>query len=329
MQRQLSTGEAEASVNSRIERAWRVTRGWWRASGDPAMRGALPLPVFAALAGVALLSLMDAFMKDAALAIGAFSAAWLRSAFGTVLTAPLWLATARRRIPRAALALHLERGVVSCLMAVTFFFALTKLPLAETIAISFVAPLVTLYLAKVLLGEAVTRAAVGGSLVGFVGTLIVIGNRLGSGGFDHDTVAGLAAIIVSSLLYAYNFIIMRRQSQVAGPVEVAVFHSGVSALLLALAAPFLFVSPGRDQIGLIAIAAALTVTGAMVLAWAYARAEAQKLVPMEYSGFLWASLFGWLFFREAVAPITVLGTALIVTGCWIAARRQEPEQAVV
>ncbi|WP_133364677.1 DMT family transporter [Qipengyuania sediminis] len=293
------------------------------------MRGANSLPILAALTGVALLSLMDAFMKDAALAIGALTAAWLRAVFGTALVLPLWLATGARRVPRDALALHLERGVVSCFMAVTFFFALTKLPLAETIAISFVAPLVTLYLARVLLGEAVTRAAVGGSLLGFAGTIVIVGDRLGSAGFDADTAWGLAAILLSSMLYAYNFIVMRRQSQVAGPVEVAVFHSGVAALLLALAAPFFFVRPDAGSAGYIAISAVLTVAGAMTLAWAYARAEAQKLVPMEYSGFLWASLFGWLFFREGVSPVTVFGTALIVAGCWIAARRQDTEQAVV
>lgn len=290
---------------------------------------ALPLPILAALIGVALLALMDAFIKEAALAYGAFTAAWLRACFGTALIVPVWIATGARRPPRGVMMLHLERGVVSCFMAVTFFFALTKLPIAETIAISFVAPLITLYLAKVLLGEVVTRAAVGGSVLGFAGTLIVIGNRLGSGGFDDDTLQGLAAILVSSLLYAYNFIIIRRQSQVAGPVEIAVFHSAVSAVLLALAAPLLFTAPDPGTLGTIGIAAALTVTGAMALAWAYARAEAQVLVPMEYSGFLWASLFGWLFFRETVSPVTVAGTALIVTGCWIAARRQEPEQAVV
>lgn len=290
---------------------------------------AVSLPILAALTGVALLSLMDAFMKDAALAIGAFSAAWLRSSFGTLLTVPLWLATARRRVPRETLKLHLERGVVSCLMGVTFFYALTKLPLAETIAISFVAPLVTLYLARVLLNEAITRAAITGSLLGFAGTLVIVGNRLGSAGMDRDTLLGLTAILASSLLYAYNFIVMRRQSQVAGPVEVALFHSGVSALLLALAAPLLFTPPDTATAGYLGISAVLTVAGAMVLAWAYARAEAQALVPMEYSGFLWASLFGWLFFRETVSPVTIFGTVLIVAGCWIAARRQETEQAVV
>ena len=61
--------------------------------------------------------------------------------------------------------------------------------------------------------------------------------------------------------------------------------------------------------------------GALALAWSYARAEAQTLVPLEYSGFAWASLFGFLFFSETVGLATVVGTALIIAGSWLAARR--------
>lgn len=292
-------------------------------------RNALPLPILAALGGVALLSIMDAFMKGAALAIGAFSAALLRAAIGAAIMGPVFLLTDRRVPPRAAMKLHLERGVISCFMALTFFYALTKLPLAETIAISFVAPLVALYLARALLGEVIGRAAVWGSLLGFAGAIVIVSNRLGRADFDREAVLGLVSILTSAMLYAYNFVLMRRQSQVAGPTEIALFHSLVTAVILALAAPFLFVTPGLPILGATAASAALTVTGAMLLAWAYARAEAQVLVPMEYSGFLWASLFGWLFFREAVAPLTLLGTVLIVLGCWIAARRKDTEQVVV
>lgn len=292
-------------------------------------RAPLPLPILAALGGVACLSLMDAFMKDASLAIGAFSAAWLRGSIGAAIMVPIFLLAARRIPPRAVMKLHLERGVISCFMALTFFYALTKLPLAETIAISFVAPLVALYLARALLGEVISRGAVWGSVLGFAGAIVIVSNRLGRADFDRDAVLGLLSILVSALLYAYNFIVMRKQSQVAGPVEVALFHSLVTALILAVAAPFFFVPPDVGALGATTASAALTVCGAMLLAWAYARAEAQVLVPMEYSGFLWASLFGWLYFRETVAPLTLLGTVLIVIGCWIAARRKEPEQVVV
>ena len=217
--------------------------------------------------------------------------------------------------------LHVERGVVSAVMALAFFYALTKLPLAEAIAISFIAPLITLYLARVLLGEAIQRQAIYASILGFAGTLVIVGGKVGSGSFDRDAAFGLIAMAFSALLYAYNFIVIRRQSQVAGPVEIATFHSGIGGLVLLVFAPFLGSLPESAALLPLAAAGALTVAGAMAIAWAYARAEAHALVPIEYSGFLWASLLGWAFFRETVSLPTIVGTALIVTGCWLAMRK--------
>ena len=58
---------------------------------------------------------------------------------------------------------------------------------------------------------------------------------------DDDILLGLASLFVSAMLYAYNFVVIRKQSQVAGPVEVATFHAGIGGLVQLLAAPFLFV----------------------------------------------------------------------------------------
>ncbi|MBO6766982.1 MAG: DMT family transporter [Erythrobacter sp.] len=264
---------------------------------------------------------MDAFMKSAALAVGVLTAAWLRSAIATGIALPLWLARGGRWPQPHVLKLHLQRSVVATFMALTFFYSITKLPLAEAIAISFVAPLIALYLARVMLGERIRKQAIFASILGFAGTLVIIGGKVGQADFDRDTALGLGAILTSAMLYAYSFILVRRQSQVAGPAEIATFHSGVSVALLGLAVPFLFEMPDRATTVDLIAAALLTVAGAMALAWAYARAEAQVLVPLEYSSFFWASLFGWLFFAEELTPPTVIGTLIIITSCLIAARR--------
>ena len=293
------------------------------------MRSEHPLmPFFFALAGVGMLSLMDAFMKGASLAVGAYSAAFFRSAIGVAIIAPFWLGMGGKWPSRSVLRLHLLRGTVSTFMALSFFYALTKLPIAEAIAISFVAPLVALYLAAIVLGETVSKQAIGASMLGFAGTIVIIGGKIGAEPMSEDTVLGLAAILFSALLYAYNFILIRRQSQVAKPAEVATFHSGVSAVILGCVSPWFLIIPAADALIDTGWAALLTVGGAMTLAWAYARAEAQALVPIEYSGFLWASLFGWLFFRETVTVPTIAGTLLIVIGCWIATRAPTEQAAV-
>ncbi|KPF64689.1 DMT family transporter [Porphyrobacter sp. AAP60] len=283
------------------------------------------LPFIAALAGVGFLSLMDAFMKEAALMIGAYTATVLRAFIGAALIAPVWLSRGPTMPSRAVWKLHLERGIVSAFMALSFFFALTRLPLAEAIALSFIAPLIALYLAHVLLGEVISRAAISASLLGFAGTLVIVGGRIGQGEFDEGAALGVASLFVSALLYAYNFIVIRKQAQLAGPLEIATFHSGIGGLVLLTLAPFAWETPDTGAMIPLLAAGALTVAGSLAIAWAYARAEAQALVPTEYSGFVWASAFGWLFFREGVTWPTLAGTALIVAGCWMATRRAPVE----
>lgn len=280
----------------------------------------LYLALGGALLGVACLSLMDAFMKTASLAVGAYSASVFRSLIATAIILPVWLVQGATWPAKPVLKLHILRGTVSGFMALSFFYALTKLPIAETIAISFVAPLIALYLAAIMLGEVIRREAIMASLLGFAGTLVIVGGRLGAADFDPETLKGLASIFVSALLYAYNFIVIRKQAQVSGPVEATVFHSGVAALVLMVFAPWFLVIPPTGILGQLTLASILTIGGALSITWAYARAETQALLPMEYSGFLWASLFGWLFFREEISVSTLLGTALIIVGCWIAAR---------
>ena len=278
------------------------------------------LPFLAALIGVGFLSLMDAFMKAAALAAGAYSAAVFRSGIAAAIIIPVWLGAGGRWPARTVLKLHLIRGTVSGFMALSFFYALTKLPIAEAIAISFIAPLIALYLAAILLGEQIRKGAIIASILGFGGTIVIVGGRLGAAQHDIETLKGLGAILFSALLYAYNFIIIRQQALVSSPIEATVFHSGVACAVLLVFAPWFLVTPAPAAMAGIALASILTLMGALLITWAYARAQAQSLVPMEYSGFLWAALFGWLFFREPITGTTIAGTMLILIGCWTATR---------
>ncbi|MBL7373673.1 EamA/RhaT family transporter, partial [Escherichia coli] len=75
----------------------------------------------------------------------------------------------------------------------------------------------------------------------------------------------------------------------------------------ALPAPWLLVAPAPGQWPLVALAAALAVASLLLLSWAYARAEAQVLLTVEYTAFIWAAIMGWLFFREPLTLVTVAG----------------------
>lgn len=269
--------------------------------------------------GIATFSGMDALMKHLALAIGTYNALLWRTFAGAVLGGAAWLALGNRWPAWAALRLHLIRGVLSAVMAVLFFWGLARVPLAQGVALAFVAPLIALYLAAVILKERIGRRAVYASLLGFAGVIVILAGQA-EAEMGPEAFRGALAILCSATLYAYNIILMRQQAQVARPMEIAFFMSAIMTSCFLLAAPWLAEAPPAAELPAVAGAAALAFASLMLLSWAYARAEAQHLAPVEYTAFIWASLFGVLIFREPVQPLTLLGAAMIVAACLIAAR---------
>ncbi len=92
-----------------------------------------------------------------------------------------------------------------------------------------------------------------------------------------------------------------------------------------LIAPLLAVPPPVSALPHLAFASMLSIVSMMLVSWAYARAEARLLIPVEYTAFVWAALLGWLFYAEEVTVLTLLGTALIVAGCLLAVGQQSGE----
>src|SRR3546814_9142406 len=122
---------------------------------------------------------MDAAMKGLSLSIGLFDALFWRAVAGSLLGLALMLLTRQRWPDRAVLRLHMLRGAVVAVMASLFFWAIMRMPLAEAIALSFIAPLVALYLAALLLKERIGRLAIGASLLGLVGVAVILSGQIG------------------------------------------------------------------------------------------------------------------------------------------------------
>jgi S-adenosylmethionine uptake transporter len=271
--------------------------------------------------GIALFSGMDAVMKGLVLAIGTVTTMFWRNLAGIGLSGALYLPRRKSWPAWPIMRIHLARGVLSTGMGFLFFWGIGRVPLAQAVALAFIAPLIALYLAAVMLDESVGPKTIAASLIAFSGVLVIFFGQA-QADLGREALIGSLAILTSAILYALNIIIMRRQALVADPLEITFFQSVIVTAALALAIPFLGMTvPPLSQWPFLLFAAVLAITSMLLLSWAYARAEASYLASTEYSAFLWAALFGWLFFAEPVSPFTLAGAALIVTGCILAARR--------
>ena len=279
------------------------------------------LPVGSVLIGLLAFASMDVVMKSLAISMGAYNAILWRVLASLALVSLVFFARRPKMPGPAARKVHLQRGIIVVFMSYLFFWGLARVPLAEAIALSFIAPIIALYLAAVFLGETIHRNAIYASMLGFGGVLVIAGGRA-TGDYDEAALLGIGAILLSAVLYAGNLVIQRRQALLAGPIEISFSQNLIVGAAFLLLAPFFAVLPDTADLPLIGAGAILSIIAAVFIAWGYRRAEAKNLINLEYSAFIWAAIFGWLFFREPITLATVAGTVLIVAGCYLATRRE-------
>ncbi len=288
----------------------------------PRPGGARPALAFAVAAlGLMLFAGMDAAMKGLSLAVGAYAAMMWRSLAGAVIAGVPFALTRPRWPDAATLRLHLLRGCVTTVMALAFFWGLARVPMADAIALTFIAPVIALFLAALLLGERIGRGTIAAAIVSTAGVAVIMaGQARGMAG--EEALAGRLAVLGSAVAYAYNLVLQRRQAQAASGLEIALSQNLVTATLLVLGSPLVGVAWPAGHWPALLLAAVLATASLLLLSWAYARAEAGFLVPVEYTAFIWAALFGWLVFSEPVSATTVAGAGLIVAGCLVATRKR-------
>jgi S-adenosylmethionine uptake transporter len=171
------------------------------------------------------------------------------------------------------------------------------------------------------LRERISPRSISGSLLGLAGVAVILAGRLG-GTHGDEAAAGMAAVLISAVFYAINLVMARHQAQHAQPVEIAFFQNLFVTTLYLVPAPWLATRPELAQLPAVVGAAALAVISLLLMSWAYARAEAQQLVAVEYTAFIWAAIMGWMVFGEPITAATLAGTGLIIAGCVIAARQR-------
>jgi S-adenosylmethionine uptake transporter len=277
--------------------------------------------VLLAVAAEGLLTLMDALIKLLSERYPALQIAFLRFAFG-LIGASLYAAWSRSGRPtREALLYNGVRTLLIVVTAVAYFFALARLPLADAIALAFIAPVLTALFGVSLLGERLDWRIGVALAAGFLGMVLIVGGKVGGAGLGGEALAGAAAVVVSAVGYALNIVVLRHRATRDPLAQIVLFQNLGPALLLALPAAWAWIPPTRADIALFALVGTIGVAAHTGLAHAFARVEAARLAPVGYVSLAWGVLFGVLFFAEVPGWGTLAGAALIVLGTVLTQRR--------
>jgi S-adenosylmethionine uptake transporter len=282
---------------------------------------AIPL-LIVALAAASFVS-MDSVIKLLAARYDTLQLSFFRFAGGCAFAVPLWV---WRRTPmpsRDSWRLHGLRSIFLLCSLVGYFHALTQLPLALAVTISYLAPIFVAVLSVPVLKERPSSAIWLALGAGLVGVSISVWPELaaGLGGVSTARLIGMASAAAAALSFAGVLLLARRMAHRDSIWTILLIQSLLPLLLLAAPAALTWKPVAASDIALILLAGGLGTLGLLGITWAFTRLEASRLAPMEYTSFVWAGLLGYLLFGEVPTPTTAASAILIIGGCLLLLRK--------
>ncbi len=274
------------------------------------------------LAGVFLFALNDALGKWLVADYGVGQLMMLRSVGAAVMLGPMALAL------RPALILVVDPPLqilrVFCMAADTFAFYLATrfMPLADVMTFYMASPLIVTALSAPLLGEKVERFRWIAVAIGFVGVVIAL----------RPTPQMFSWAAPLALLGATMFALgqtLTRRLRGAHWLQLTVWQVAGGGLIGAATIPFAWTTPGAFDLGLMALVGIVSMFCFVLITRALALARAAVLAPLQYSAILWATIMGWLVWRDAPTLPIIVGNAVIVGGGLYLAMNERMEGSAV
>lgn len=203
------------------------------------------------------------------------------------------------------------------LLIATFCFvaAISVMPLADALAIVFVAPFIVLLFGKFYLGEDVGPRRIVACLVGFVGVLFVI----------QPSFAAFGAVALiplgTAVAFAFYILVTRGLARRMHPVTLQ-FYTGLIASLFCL--PVLLLAQGSgselfdpvwpEGIAWLWLFSAgfFATLSHMMMTYALSFAPSATLAPLQYFELPVATVFGYLVFNDFPNTLSLIGIAIII-----------------
>lgn len=212
---------------------------------------------------------------------------------------------------------HLWRGLVGTGGMVFGFYALTQLPLPESIAISYATPLLIVVFSAVFYHEQVRLYRWSAVIVGLVGVIIIIWPRFTvfSDGFEDMSGATLGAIsaLIACCFAATAMMLVRKLVQTERSATIVLYFSVASSLIGLCTLPLGWVMPTLEQFIMLATAGILGGIAQILLTESYRHADMSVVAPFEYASLILSIIVGYFFFRD-IPTIEMLVGGLIVVG---------------
>ena len=232
-------------------------------------------------------------------------AAFLRYVLGLVFLLPMLRPLLRANLSRHQLVLFGWRGLVHALGVILWFFAMTKIPIADVTAMNYLSPIYVTIGAALFLGEKLAFRRILAILAALVGAMIIL-----RPGFREVSI-GHVAMLGTAILFAASYLLAKRMADQVSPVVVVAMLSIMVPIGLAPFAIAQWVTPTLEQLGWLFLVAIFATIGHFTMTLAFRAAPMTVTQPVTFLQLVWATALGAIVFAEPVDGWVVLGGLVI------------------
>ncbi len=187
------------------------------------------------------------------------------------------------------------------------FAAFSIMPMAETTVLLFTASLFIPVLGVIFLREHVGPWRWAAIAAGFAG-VVVMASPAG-----NVSALGIIVALSASLMHAVLQIVLRYLGKFESPETVTFYFVVIGTLVTALPLPFVAVTPDVDEIPLFFGVGLTGAAAQWLLSVAFRNAPAAVVTVFNYTGIVWAMLFGWMIWNDWPLPTVLAGAAIVIS----------------
>lgn len=239
-------------------------------------------------------------------AVPAPQAAFIRFLIGSFFLLPVILPSLCRGFTVQIWKLFALRGALHVIAVIAWFYAMSRITVAEVSAIGFLNPIVVTLGAALFMGEKLAARRIAAVCVALLGALIVL--RPGFRQLDPGHLSQVGA----SLAFGASYLVAKQLSgKVPATVIVAMLSLTVSVGLAPIAIAY-WVPPTLPQILWLGLVAVFATAGHYTMTRAFAAAPLTVTQPVTFLQLIWASLVGMFIFHEPLDGWVILGGAVMI-----------------
>ena len=249
---------------------------------------------------------VTAIVKHVGPGLPAAESAFLRYLLGLVFLIPMIRPMLNARLTRRQVRLFALRGVAHTAGVTLWFFAMTRITIAEVTAMNYMAPIYVTIGAAVFLGERLASRRIVAIGVAFAGAMLIL-----RPGF-RELSPGHIAMLVAAVVFGASYLLAKLMADETSPEVVVGMLSITVAIGLAPLAAVVWVTPTLEQLGWMFLVAVFATAGHYTMTLAFAAAPVTVTQPVTFLQLFWAVLLGWAVFGEVLDIWVILGGGLIL-----------------